>query len=508
MFHVKQKEKRKKKEKVSRETKEVFNLKINIKFILLAVLLSFSLFSCENVEYIERSEQPEESKNIYEKLEEDLPDLNDGTNGEVVEQDFVIATNDSKVFYNEESVSTSLSKAVENRNMFLNDKYGAQVVVKQVKSTALTNALKESLESGIPYCDMICVSAKDSVKLYSAGLLGDMNKLPDFNVESPYFDSENAKSLATNSSLYLLPDETAQVYEKANILFFNRKLVNEIAGKDPESLVMQGKWTWDAFNEAARASASAVYNKSAADVNSDIFAFSSVISKSSFGTIMFASTGNKLIDNTYKNPVGITMTEDNITSVAQTLRKYFNTRGRYPLDGGDAINAFKEGRLAFLSNTLDYYYSLRTGNGEGSDYGVLPMPKLNEEQKDYYCLVSTDARVFSIPKTVESASDEKKHFVSAVISATVASGRTTVKKAFMNDHIVLYMNNNTETVVFETILNSITFDFANVYGSAISQIRKPTNDAINDYIEFGSSIPKTINMFLSAFNQYCGENFK
>ncbi len=482
-------------------------MKIKLTALILLLSLTFALIGCENVDYIEKNTSSEESKTIYEQLEEDLPDLNDGTDGEVVEQDFVIATNDSSVFYNEEATSGSISKAVENRNVFLNDKYGAKVITKQVKSTELTNALKTALESGVSYCDMVCVSAKDTVKLYTAGLLGDMNTLPDFNVENAYFDEKNAKSLATNSTLYLLPDPTAQVYEEAYVLFFNRELVNTVGGKDPESLVLQGKWTWDRFNETARASASAVYNKSAADINNDIFAFAAVHADGSYGTVLWTSTGNKLIGNTYKNPVNLSMSVDEITSVAEVLRKSYNSRGKYPLSGSDAINAFESGRLAMLSNKFSYYYSLRDGNGGGSNYGVLPMPKLNDEQKDYHCLVSSDARVISIPKTVENQSNERKRFISVVISATCAAGRTTVKKAFMNDHIVTYMNNNTETVVLETIIDSVTFDFANVYGSAISEIRRPTTTTINDYIDFGSGISNSISMYIGAFNKYCEQNF-
>lgn len=494
---------------VSRETVQERRIELKIKFTAVILLLSFALtlIGCENVEYIEKTNSDEESKTIYEQLDEELPDLNIGENGEVTEQDFVIATNDSSVFYNEEATSGSISKAIENRNVFLNDKYGAKVITKQVKTSELTNELKNALESGVSYCDMVCVSSKDTVKLYTAGLLGDMNKLPDFNAENAYFDEKNAKSLATNSTLYLLPDPTVQVYEEAYVLFFNRELVNTVAGKDPESLVLQGKWTWDSFNETARASASAVYNKSAADIDTDIFAFAAVNSEENYGTVLWVSTGNKLIGNTYKNPVSLSMTADEITSVAEILRKSYNSRGKYPLSGSDAITAFEGGRLAILSNKLSYFYSLRDGSGSGDNYGILPMPKLSEEQSDYHCLVSSDARVISIPKTVESQSDDRKRFISAVISATCAAGRTTVRKAFINEHIITYMNNNTETVVLETIIDSVTFDFANVYGSAISEIRRPTTSTINDYIDFGSGISNSISMYISAFNKYCEENF-
>ena len=61
-------------------------------FALIAVLLLIFTIGCENVEYIEKSDDPDESVNIYEKLESDLPDLNDGDTPIAQQQTFKIVT--------------------------------------------------------------------------------------------------------------------------------------------------------------------------------------------------------------------------------------------------------------------------------------------------------------------------------------------------------------------------------------------------------------------------------
>ena len=471
------------------------------------ILLLTCVIGCENVEYIDTTSVEESSQNIYEKLESELPDISGDENGDPIERTFTIVTDKKSVFYNEESTSGSVEKAVEARATFLHDKYGATLDVKQKGSSAVASELKTALESGLEYADMLCISAKETVKLQISGLLTDMNTLPDFNIESAYFDPNNAKNLATNQTLYLLPDATAQVYEDAYVMFFNRDLVNTKAGKDPETLVMQGKWTWDSFNEIARASAPDVYNKSIAELETDIFGYAAYFSEGVFPYVMWVGTGSKVINNNYKNPVALSMSVEEITDIAKVLKNIYNTKGRYPLVKNETTSAFESGRVAFLCHRLDYLYALRDGTTKGANYGILPIPKLNEAQNSYHTMVSSEARVFSVPKTVENNSEEDRRFVSAVISATCASGRETVKKAFLNHHIALYLNNNAETVMFTTILDSITFDFANTYGDAISSIRRPTTTAINDYIEFGSALNTSINNSISGFNKYCEDNF-
>ncbi len=482
-----------------------------MKKIIIAFALLFSLFlavACENVEYIEgtSSVTPESSEDIYEKIESELPPPVEESNGEVMKQDFIIATDKKAVFINEESTFGSLGKAIEKRNDFLKNTYGAEIKVIETDSAELTKNLKGSLEAGLHYCDMISVSAKETVKLMNAGYLADMNALPGFDAKNDYFDKKNATTLATNNSLYLLVDATAQYYEEEFVMFYNRDIVVKTARQNPEALALQGKWTWDTFNEVARASAPDVYSQSTSDIEKDIFGFGAYYNENSFAHVMWTGAGNKMVGNTFKTPVAVMMSIDEVKAAASPLREAYNSRGRYPFEGEDVASAFKDGRLAFMVHKFSYFYTLRNENPE--KYGFLPIPKGNEVQGGYNCLLSNDARVISIPKSVDHQSEDKKRFISVVISATCAAGRDTVKNAFINEHIGTYLYNNEETVLLSMLCDSATFDFTNVYGSVISEIRRPTTDAIADYIEFGSALSTSISRGMNAFNKYSAEKFK
>ncbi len=473
--------------------------------LLFAFLLAIG---CENVEYIEEASSiaPESSEDIYEKIESELPPPIDESDGEVKKQEFIIVTDEKSAFINEEGASGSINKAIDKRNDFLYDTYGAEIKVVEVTTADLSKSLKESLESGLRYCDMISVSAKETVRLMNAGLLADMNKLPDFDASSSYFDKKNATALATNSSLYMLADPTVQFFEEEFVMFYNRDIVVKTAGKNPETLALQGKWTWDSFNEVARASAPRVYEHSTSDLEKDVFGFGAYYNENSFAHVMWASAGYKMIDNTYKNPVALSMSIEEVQAAAKPLRDAYNSRGRLPFEGEDVASAFKTERLAFMVHKFSYFYTLRNENPE--KYGFLPIPKKDEAQEGYNCLLSNDARVISIPKTVENEGDAKKRFVSVIISATCAAGRETIKNAFINEHIGTYLYNNEETVLLSMLCDAATFDFSNVYGSVISEIRRPTTDAIADYIEFGSALSSSISRGMSALNKYSAEKFK
>lgn len=481
-------------------------------FLLLSMIL---LFGCENVEYISESSKEEETSiNSLEQIVSELPTLsitpeNSETEeeNEIVERTFKIVTNKASTFYPDETTSSgAIGHAVQERNSILLEKYGADISVQEVYGKELCEELENSYKAGLEYCDMISVSAEDSVKLFKMGLLYDMNTLPNFDLESGFFDERNSKTLATNSSLYLLADPTNLFYEDTYVLFYNRTLTSDGGFEDIENMVLKGEWTWDKFNEIARASSTA-YNKSSANVNSDIFGFSAYHNETTYPIVMFASTGKVMVDNTYKNPVELSLDVLDVENTCIELNKTYNVRGKLPYEGNEAEEVFRNGRTVFFCNTLDYIYALRDGSDKGKEFGFLPIPKYSQDQSGYTCLVDTDARVISVPKTVEFADNSTKEYISAIITATCAVGGHTSKDAFLESLIAGYLNSNTETVVLETICDSAKFDFAYIYGSGIPDIAHSTINAVSDYLDFGSMVSSTIRQGRNRFNTYSSKNF-
>ncbi len=496
--------------------------------IIAILLLTFLLVltACENVSLTEGNSQGESSlsdgkENIYDKLESQLPTLekpsdNSGTSSDVSsdeiyvpkKQSFVIATNDDTAFYQSETAPGTISTALEERNTFLRDKYGADISVVVYDDDDVVKEMKKAVESGIEFADMISFSAKQTVNLYLSGLLYDMNTLPEFDVTSDFFDKENGTALATNSTLYMIADPTAMAYGDTFAMFFNRQLIIGSGAKNPEKLAMEGKWTWDAFYECCQTAAKGVFNTSISDFEEDTFAFAAYYTEGVYPMVMWASTGEKLIGNTYKNQITLTAGEKRMTEVSAKLRSFYNSKGTLPYSGDNAAKAFQQGRLVFFCNTMNYLSALRNEEELGEDYGFVPIPKYTQEQEKYYCLASTKARVIAVPKTVEDDGDDRLRFISVVITAMCATGRSTVREAYLGAHLALYLNSNEEAVMLQYICDGMTFDFSFIYGSEIRDIYKVSSGAISEYIDFGSKVASSISNNIGKFEKYVENNFK
>ncbi len=468
--------------------------------VLLLILL---LAGCENVTYDTQTSQTETSQDIYADIQSMVPVVDETSDGTQTfeKQSFVIATDTPTVFIADEENGGRINGAVRDRNDYLYDTYGADIEIKEVTTANITKDIKAALESGTHYSDMISVSARKTVELSKAGLLYNMNLLPEFDLDSGLFDEWLAKSLATNQTLYILPDPTALVYDETYAMFYSKELVSSVTDESLESLVMQGKWTWDRFYEITQNFANST------DMQNGRFGYASYTGGKTLAKMMWVSSGERIVDNTYKNPVEFSMEQQDIVDISRDLKKYYNTNARLALEGNDATDAFESGRLAFVCNRLSYLFALRDGTGKGNEYGFLPMPKYSEEQTRYCGVTDTEGHVLSVPATMEFADEDRRRFVSTVISATCGLGGKTVKNAYVNSLLALYLNDNAETVMIETICDSSTFDFTVVYGESSIEIERPTCGAVADYVDYGSGLTQTIDMFIGSFNNYVNRNF-
>lgn len=462
-------------------------------FVALIALLT-ALASCENVSYQSDSSDANESKSPYTEVEDLLPPPSDETPERQV---CSIVTNDVSAFYQDESSPSLVNQALEQRNDFLKERYNIEVRVYKYKYNDAVSELRKAVESGYDFCDLISLPAEETVKLYLDGLLYDINKLPNFDPTSEIFGDPNTLKLATNKTLYMIPDASAMIYDDLNVLFFNRDLLAE-GLEDPETLVQQGKWTWDKFGEMAKASS--VLSKGR-------YGFGTYYVGDEFSMPMWMSAGRHIIDNTYKNPVEFTMEVDEMTEITDKLLSEYNVTYIYTKHGDDAARAFEGGDIAFFFHKMRYLYALRDGTPKGDNFGFLPMPKYKESQGGYYCLAGNEARVLSLPATVAFDSDSRRDAIYALLATTCAVGGKTLKEAYVKSTLTDYLNRNSEVVMLDTIADSAIFDFTWTYGSEIDGVGCATLRAVCDRINYDSILWSTVKRNIKTFNKYVEEHF-
>jgi len=297
----------------------------------------------------------------------------------------------------EEITGEMLNDALYERNRRIEERFGMTFTeVVRDNSDAVRNAIR----AGSDDYDMVTTRIPAAFQYAHEGLLYSIEVLPHIDLSKPYWDQSLNPSLTIANKRYFAIGATNLVtYDFTDCLLFNKKLFTDLGLDYPYALVEDGKWTFDRFNEMARAAVK--------DINGDgifnaddsygfvgpaknilstfvISAGNLSIQKDPDDIPYFAIPGNEKYISAFQKAFDI-IYDDNV---------WFKTNTDENVDQV-GMQIFESGRSAFAYSTFFFVTQLR---GMEADFGILPFPKLDESQDRYYSRVSfTD--LFTVPVT-------------------------------------------------------------------------------------------------------------
>lgn len=459
--------------------------------LLLAALLWTA--GCANVALPPDASKESTSKRL-EEIAESLPQT-DEFRGDTL----TVLAPDEKIILGDEEAAGSVRGALKNRNALIASSYEMDVTVRSVQEAEIAETLREAQTSGISAGDLLCYSAETTVMLWAEGLLQDLNSLPFFSPADACYDVESAAKLQAGSGMYLLPDPSAQSYDHTYVLFYDRELVRNARLPLPEKEVNAGNWTMETFQRYAEAVAASVMGKTSYDLETDVFGYSSRDNAAllpyllwcGMGKEMFAANDSGTVDYVYDDA-------DTLFDLTEPLRALYGSACRYPQNGGDAVAAFTAGRIGFLFAELEElknFYANAT-----REYGILPLPKRDEEQAAYRSPIAVSGNVLSVPAQASNASRS-----GLGLTAFCAAGGALLQEAVIKTYVTLYSLDNDQTCMLETILDSADFDFGWVYGTQESTVKNLSSGMLTDVLVDGITFTYVLRHELEDFREYAKE---
>lgn len=351
----------------------------------------------------------------------DLPDSN--YNGREFR---VLGKGDSQAHWKSVDISADevssdpISNAVYYRNLAVEEKYGIKVVEYDVASYFDQSAeAMLSCAAGTDDYDMFCLSPVIAIaSLINNGYLIDLETMPYMNLDAEWYDQNSIEQLSLDNKVFLATGSMLIMDDDATgAILFNKKLAAEYNMPSFYDMVEDGTWTIDKLTEYAGKAAFDVNSNSKLDVDTDVWG---LLTENDTTIAFIAGAGEKIIDKddsdypyiacsneSYLNMLEkvLAVSNDfNVTMYAQALSGY----GDVWVEALDV--AFKEDRALFNAAWLQRATLFRSME---TDFGILPYPKYDNDQKDYYSFVSLYcANSISVPITCTDTD-----FVSIAIEA-------------------------------------------------------------------------------------------
>nr|MBQ4317909.1 hypothetical protein [Clostridia bacterium] len=224
------------------------------------------------------------------------------------------------------------------------------------------------------------------------GMLYDLNDLEYIDLEKPWWSAQFTEDTNIGGKNYFANGDVCETFMRATYaVFFNKSSISDYSLENPYELVNNGTWTIDKMHEMSA--------KVAADTDGD----GKITTADRLGLVMlsnqiqalYTGSGEKLVKAT-DNGFEFTGDSERSLTALEKIHKLFTdyntvlcatdkTRRTAEQQSTDQVvvgeTIFADGRALFLIGTMNNVTSMRDAE---NDFGILPLPKADEAQDDYY----------------------------------------------------------------------------------------------------------------------------
>lgn len=301
----------------------------------------------------------------------------------------------SKDIYAAEINGEAINDAVYNRNTKIGDKYNFTIeeIISSQGTWNLYADVKKSCAAASDDYDMAAMSlTTDLSNLVSAENLVDLNTVPNMDLSQPWYDSNCNSQISIAGKLFATVGDMIIMDNEATLaILFSKTLANDYQLGDLYELVRSGKWTLDKLKEYCVAVV--------ADLDGDGKMTASdqwgVIGESFNNLAYVVASGETIVEKSAEDiPEFRLQNERYYDAVNKSVEinrnfdicMYCDNFTGYSDVWSECIDkAFSEDRALFNTAGLVRVTVFRTME---NDFGILPMPKYDEIQDQYYNIVS------------------------------------------------------------------------------------------------------------------------
>lgn len=365
----------------------------------------------------------------------------------------------------EELTGNEVLDSVYTRNRLIEETYNCTITL------APTTDLKSILMAGSEEDgNIVANTIRNTFALVEESLVLDLNdpQFTYFNLDEDWYSQSIQADTEIAGKLYFVNGDMLFTDENSMwVTFFNKELAARyLPDVNLYDLVRTGQWTIDKFNEFAALATTEIL----ADDKMDMFDQWGYVGEAPNVAAFVTGAGYRYASITEDGGVQSEVFNPDFQTV---FKKCFETVDkRFCLLATDITNrsdyfvakdeVFTEGRALFSGTSMAYSFKLRDVE---TDFGILPNPKLNEEQENYYTWTTYHDSVVSVPY---SCTDYER--TSAIMEALFEESKYTVRPAYVDKALKYQSTRDDDSIeMLDIIIEStvhdigVVYDFASIY---------------------------------------------
>ncbi|MBE6613127.1 MAG: hypothetical protein E7632_11610 [Ruminococcaceae bacterium] len=323
--------------------------------------------------------------------------------------------------YVEEENGDVVNDAVFQRNQIIEEKYN--VTIKQdlvetpnaANNTAIFKRIQTEIMTNDKTFDAFFIPSRDAALVMQSDYCANLLDIDSIDMTESYWNQVMAEALTINDELLLASSDFSLVDKKRTyIVSYNRELLSTLSDADLPDMVREGTWTFDNFNKLASLASRDLDGNGEYDWKDQ---WGIGMGAQNDVALFYAAMGGRVVEADKDGTPIIVADNERNTNIAEIIYRAFmetqttafnakQNRVQTWIGSGCPVAAptsvasylFQNGRSLFSCAVVQSLPSY--SDVEGLDYGIVPFPKYDEQQKDYYTLFETwGALLMGIPVT-------------------------------------------------------------------------------------------------------------
>lgn len=408
----------------------------------------------------------------------------------------------------EELMNDPVSDSIYNSIQMVNEKLG--VDIRSYNREPLNDTVGTMIASGDQTYDIVCGSVYYTVPMLTSGYM--LNLLG--NGIDTYLNTENRwwaqywieKAMLGSDRLYSITGASAlSLFKCLFVTFYNKDLGNDLGIEDLYTVVDEGRWTLDYLSELV---APLYLSLNGDDVRDAEDRYGIIMDAYVNCDIFWSSCDITLFDRDEDGWYVLdTSDREKLYGVFDWLYQIlYNNSGVRVKDANTEYEIFSGG-----NSLLGFFHladaELSQFRNMQNEYGILPTPKYDEKQKEYYTYSHDQYNVFMIPKTVadpemcgavlEAMAHEYYYHVMPVYYDIVLKGR--------------YANDPQSRRMLDGITANIKIDPGWIYAQALdlpcanvlrSLIMSQSQSFASSFASTTKKLPSMLKAFRTTFERF------
>lgn len=304
-----------------------------------------------------------------------------------------VSSTTNEVYYEEVSAEV-MENAIYDRNLKTEELLNITITpIWRTNTNDVATTVSSEVLSGTDSFDAVLNRMDSLGSSMQSGYLLNIKNIASIDTSNPWWDKNIVDAFTLfNSKLYFISGDINIFDDYAvEALYFNKNLCDDNSLEYPYKSAAAGTWTIDEFYGMVKAVEFDVNGNGKVDIGTDIIGH---IEVNDHITHWLYAMGERIVDISSDGALDLMiLTERHINVIDKLFSLMVDGEMTYT---GTPTN-FKNGNILFMGEMLGSISSFRDMEDE---FGILPMPKYDENQKNYGAYVSHGwTTAYAIPMT-------------------------------------------------------------------------------------------------------------